>query len=194
MQKNCTLLCPKRDKKYHIPANEFRLIHLLPSNKVVNQSTNTVTFKFVNESCIYYLNELSILFAKTKMGKKCFHALVPWNSLLESSKEHNVKNRLSESNYEKMTVLLLLPQGLTVFTDEVYFLIFLLFSVSLFVLIFFCFLHPPTKKLQKCLQKYIFLTVLTHNMFFNIYFPWFLFLYRHLTFILSFFLLFLLEE
>ena len=73
---------------HHISEEGFRLQNWLPTNKGVDQYINTITFKFVNNSCPYYLKEifefaphdkidtrnkfakLNIPFRKTSMGQK----------------------------------------------------------------------------------------------------------------------------
>ena len=71
---------------HHISEEGFRLQNWLPTSKGVDQYINTITFKFVNNSCPYYLKEifefaphgkidtrnkfakLNIPFRKTSMG------------------------------------------------------------------------------------------------------------------------------
>ena len=108
------------DKMHHISEGDFRLINWLPTSKRVDQSINTITCKFVNNTCPYYLKEiyefapqcridtrnkfakLKIPFCKTNMRQKAISFVGPslWNSLPESIKKtaklntfkHNVKN------------------------------------------------------------------------------------------------------
>ena len=47
--------CQRLDKMYHIPEEDFRLTNWLPTSKRVEQFMNTITFKFVNTTCPYYL-------------------------------------------------------------------------------------------------------------------------------------------
>ena len=120
MQNKCIRFCLRLDKMHHI-SEDFRLINWLPTNKRVDQCINTITFKFVNNTCFYYLKEifefvphcriatrnkfakLKIPFRKTNMGQKAisFVGLSLWNSLPELIKKktdnlntfkHNVKN------------------------------------------------------------------------------------------------------
>ena len=46
------------DKMHHISEEDFRLINWLPTSKRVDQCINTITFKFVNNTCPYYLKEM----------------------------------------------------------------------------------------------------------------------------------------
>ena len=82
---------------------QHRLINWLPTSKRVDQCINTITFKFVINTCPYYLKEifefashcridtrnnfvkLKIPFCKTSMGQKTisFVGLALWNSLPE---------------------------------------------------------------------------------------------------------------
>ena len=109
------------DKMHHISDEDFRFINWLPTNKRVDQCINTITFKFVNDTCPYYLKEifefaphcridtrnkfakLKIPFRKTNMGQKAISFVGPslWNSLPElieknpdnlNTFKHNVKN------------------------------------------------------------------------------------------------------
>ena len=85
----------------HMSEEGFRSINLLPTSKRVNQCINTITIKFVNNTCPYYLKEifefaphcrigtrnklvkLKIPFRKTIMGQKAISVVGPslWNSL-----------------------------------------------------------------------------------------------------------------
>ena len=42
----------------HLSEEDFRLINWLSTSKRVDQCINTITFKFVNDSCPYYLKEI----------------------------------------------------------------------------------------------------------------------------------------
>ena len=42
---------------HHISEEDFRLMNCLPTSKKVNQWKATMTFKFVNNTCPYYLKE-----------------------------------------------------------------------------------------------------------------------------------------
>ena len=105
---------------HHISEEDFRLINWLPTSKRVDQCINTITFKFVNNTCPYYLKEifefaphcridtrnkfakLKIPFRKTNMGQKAISFVGPslWNRLPELIKKtdnlntfkRNVKN------------------------------------------------------------------------------------------------------
>ena len=95
-QNKCTKLCLRLDKMHHISEEDFRLINQLPTSKRVDRYINTITFKFVNNTCPYYLKEilliveytrnkfakLKIPFRKTNMGQKAISFVGPflWNS------------------------------------------------------------------------------------------------------------------
>ena len=86
-QNKCIRFCQKLDKRYHISNKEFESINWLPVNKRVHQCINAITFKFVNNVCPRYLNEvyeyasqcriesrsnfakLKVTFRKTNMGQ-----------------------------------------------------------------------------------------------------------------------------
>ena len=90
-----------------ISEEDFRLINWLPTSKRVDQCINTITFKFVNNTCTHYLKEifgfathcrtdtrnmfakLKIPFRKTNMGQKAISFVGPslWNSLPELIKK-----------------------------------------------------------------------------------------------------------
>ena len=100
-QNKCIRFCLRLDKMHHISEEDFRLINWLPTSKRVDQCINTITFKFVNNTCPYYLREifqfapqcrigtrnkfakLKIPFHKTNMGQKAISFIGPslWNSL-----------------------------------------------------------------------------------------------------------------
>ena len=96
------------------------MINWLPTSKRVDLCISIITFKFVNNACLYYLKEifefapryridtrnkfskLEVPFCKTYMGQKAISFVGPslWNSLLELIKKtdnlntfkHNVKH------------------------------------------------------------------------------------------------------
>ena len=100
MQHKCIRFC--LDKMHHISEEDFRLINWLPTSKRVDQYINTITFKFVNNTCPYHLKEifefalhcridtrnkfakLKSPFCKTNMGQKAISFVGPslWNGLL----------------------------------------------------------------------------------------------------------------
>ena len=107
MQNKCIRFWLRLDKMHHISDEDFRLINWLPTSKRVDQCINTITFKFVNDTCPYYLKEifefaphcridtrnkfakLKIPFRKTNMGQKAISFIGPslWNSLPELIKK-----------------------------------------------------------------------------------------------------------
>ena len=86
-QNKCIQFCLKLDKRHHVSSKQFESINWLPVNKRVHQCINAITFKFVNNACPHYLNEvyeytpqcriesrsnlanLKVLFRKTNMGQ-----------------------------------------------------------------------------------------------------------------------------
>ena len=120
MQNKCIRFCPRLDKMHHISVEDFRFINWLPTSKRVDQCINTITFKFVNNTCPCYMKEifefpprcridtrnklakLKIPFRKTNIGQKAISFVGPslWNSLPKLIKKtdnlntfkHNVKN------------------------------------------------------------------------------------------------------
>ena len=101
MQNKCIRFCLRLNKMHHICEEDFRLINWLSTSKRVDQCINTITFKFVNNTCPYYLREifqfapqcrigtrnkfakLKIPFHKTNVGQKAISFIGPslWNSL-----------------------------------------------------------------------------------------------------------------
>ena len=87
--------CIRLDKMHHIPAKDFKLINWLPTSKKVDQCINTITSKFVNNTCPYYLKiyfefaphcriytrnkfaKLKIPFRKTNMGHQAISFVGP---------------------------------------------------------------------------------------------------------------------
>ena len=57
MQNKCIRFCLRLDKMHHISEENFRLINWLPTSKRVDQCITTITFKFVDNTCPYYLKE-----------------------------------------------------------------------------------------------------------------------------------------
>ena len=55
MQNKCIRFCLRLHKLHHISDEDFRLINWLPTNKRIDQCINTITFKFFNDTCPYYL-------------------------------------------------------------------------------------------------------------------------------------------
>ena len=102
---------------HHITEEDFRLINLLPTSKRVDQCISTITFKFVNNACSYYLKEnfefaphcrlyrrnkfakLKITFHKTNMEQKVISFVGPplWDSLPELIKQANNLNTLNHN-------------------------------------------------------------------------------------------------
>ena len=94
MQNECIRFCFRLNKMHHISEQNFRSINWLPNNKRVNQCINTNIFKFVNNTCPYYLKKtfefaphcridtrnkfakLRIPFCKTNTGRKLLPLLV----------------------------------------------------------------------------------------------------------------------
>ena len=121
-QNKCIRFCLKLDKRHHISSKEFESINWLPVNKRVHQCINAITFKFVNNACPHYLNEVyeyapqwriesrsnfvkfKVPFQKTNMGQSGLSYIGPslWNNLLKKSLkkptvlntfEHNLKKK-----------------------------------------------------------------------------------------------------
>ena len=55
MQNKCIRFCLRLDKIHHISDEDFTFINWLPTTKRVDHSISTITFKFVNNTCPYYL-------------------------------------------------------------------------------------------------------------------------------------------
>ena len=111
----------KLDKRHYISSKEFESINWLPVYKRVHQCINAITFKFVNNACPHYLNEvyeyaplcriesrrnfakLKFSFRKTNMEQKDLSYIGPslWNNLPGGTKKttvlntfkHNLKNK-----------------------------------------------------------------------------------------------------
>ena len=110
MHNKCIRFFLRLDKMYHISAEDFRLINWLPANKRVDQYINTIIYKFVNNTCPYYLKEIfefapqcridtrnkfakyKIPFRKTNMGQKAISVVNPslWNILPQLIKKTRI--------------------------------------------------------------------------------------------------------
>ena len=108
-QNKCIRFCLKLDKRHHISSKEFESVNWLPVNKRILQCINAITFKFANNACSHYLNEvyeyapqcriesisnfakLNIPFQKTNLGQNglSYIELSLWNSLLGSLKKNH---------------------------------------------------------------------------------------------------------
>ena len=108
-QNKCIRFCLKLDKRHHISSKEFESINWLPVNKRVHQCINPITFKFVNNACLHYLNEvyeyapqcriesrnnfakLKVPFQKIKMGQNglSYIGSTLWNNLPGSLKKNS---------------------------------------------------------------------------------------------------------
>ena len=58
IQNKCIRFYLKLDKMHHISEEDFRSINWLPTKNRVNHCINTITFKFANNTCPYYLKEI----------------------------------------------------------------------------------------------------------------------------------------
>ena len=58
MQNKYIRFCLKLDKMHHISEEDFKTINWLPVDQRVQQSLNVTVFKYVNNSCPYYLKEV----------------------------------------------------------------------------------------------------------------------------------------
>ena len=58
MQNKCIRFCLRLAKMHHISEEDFILINWLTTSKRAEQCINTTTFKFVNNTCPYYLKDI----------------------------------------------------------------------------------------------------------------------------------------
>ena len=58
MQSNCIRFCLRLDKLHHKSEEDFTSINWLSTNKRVNQCINIITFKFIDNTCPYYMKEI----------------------------------------------------------------------------------------------------------------------------------------
>ena len=112
MQNKCIWFCLRLNNMQHISLAEFRSINWLPTKERFHQCVNAITFKFVNENCPFYLNEifefapqcridtrnsfskLNHPFRKTNTGQKTLSYIGSslWNNLPETIKKTNNLN------------------------------------------------------------------------------------------------------
>ena len=110
MQNKCIRFCLKLDKMHHISEEDFKTINWLPVYQTVRQSLNATVFNYVNNACIYYMEEvfgyasqgrisstnnhakLKDPFRKTTMGQKSLSYISPsvWNKLPSSMKRNSL--------------------------------------------------------------------------------------------------------
>ena len=91
MQNKCTRFCLRLDKIHHISDEDFRLINWLPTSKRVDQCINTITFKFFNDTCPYYLKEINFQNLKFLFARQSLPELIKKTDNSNTFK-HNVKN------------------------------------------------------------------------------------------------------
>ena len=58
MQKKRVHICLRLNKMHYISLTEFRSMNWLPTKERVHQCISAITFKYVNNSCSFYLNEI----------------------------------------------------------------------------------------------------------------------------------------
>ena len=58
MQSKCIRFCLQLDKIPHISQKEFETINWLPVKERYNQCVNSVSFKYFDNQCQHYLNEV----------------------------------------------------------------------------------------------------------------------------------------
>ena len=78
MQNKCIRFCLSLDKMDHISEADFRLINWFPSRRV-DQRINNITFKFVNNTCPYYLKEIFEFAPHCRIDTRNKFALIYWN-------------------------------------------------------------------------------------------------------------------
>ena len=66
MQNKCIRFCLKLEKVHHISEEDFKTINWLPVDQIVQQSLNITVFKYVNNACPYYMEEV---FEKASHGR-----------------------------------------------------------------------------------------------------------------------------
>ena len=57
-QNKCINFCLQLDKTTHISHKEFETLNWLPVTERIHQSINSIVFKYVNDQCSNYLNEV----------------------------------------------------------------------------------------------------------------------------------------
>ena len=57
-QNKCICFCLQLDKMTHISHKEFETLNWLPGTERFNQCINSIVFKYVNNQCPNYLNEV----------------------------------------------------------------------------------------------------------------------------------------
>ena len=58
MKNKCIRFCLRLGKMHHMSEENFKLLNWLPNCERLDQCINNVTFKFVNNTCPYYLKEI----------------------------------------------------------------------------------------------------------------------------------------
>ena len=118
-QNKCIHFCPQLDKMSHISQKQFEIIIWLPIKERYSQCINSIAFKYVDNQCPHYLNEVFMKapesssslrnsyqklqqpFRKTNTGQNALSFIGPalWNKVPEKIKrttnlntfKHNLK-------------------------------------------------------------------------------------------------------
>ena len=132
MQNRCILFCLKLDKMHHISEKEFRLVKWLPTSKRINQCINTISYNFVNHTCLY-LNDLFEFAPYCRIGSRnnfCKSIYFEFGKITISCIAPSLQNSLSDSiekvhslnnfkhNVKKHYILPQLWKYLIIFTDS----------------------------------------------------------------------------
>ena len=114
-QNKCIRFCLQLDKMTHISHKEFETLDWLPVTERFNQCINSIVFKYMNNQCPNYLNEvfqavpesniqtrgsflkLKCPFHKTNAGQMALSYIGPtiWSKTLDTLKRTNISTRLN---------------------------------------------------------------------------------------------------
>ena len=116
-QNKCIRLCLQLDKMWHISQREFETINCLPIKERYNQRVNSIAFKYFDNQCHHYLNEVFIKvlesssslrssyqklqqpFRKTNTGQNALSFIGPalWNKVPQKIKRTTNLNRFKHN-------------------------------------------------------------------------------------------------
>ena len=124
MQNKCVCFCLQLDKMSKISHKEFKDLNWLPVFNRFEQCVVSIVFKFINDNCPHYLNEvfefmsegnISLrnnflkLFRNTNTGQKAISFIGPsfWNQIPETLKKtdnlNTFKHNLKKHFFNQMT-------------------------------------------------------------------------------------------
>ena len=74
-QNKCIHFCPQLDKMSHISQKQFETIIWLPIKERYSQCINSIAFKYVDNQCVHYLNDVFVKAPESSSSQQPFHKI-----------------------------------------------------------------------------------------------------------------------